>query len=249
MKLWTADGLTLDARRHPGDGPVVVLAHGITGDLTENGLFDVLTDRLTGHGFEVLRFSFRGHGASAGRPRDMTIAGERLDLRAAVDWAAARGRGVAVVASSFGAVSTTLSLPELGDRLSGVVLWQPVLDLRATFLEPSLPRGRALYGDRSSLRDNGFLDIEGRFELGAELFEEFARLDPRAAFLTSTVPALVLHGDADEHVPYEVARDAALARDHTTWCTISGAGHGFREAAGEVLDRTVDWLVAYCGER
>ncbi|WP_431923509.1 hypothetical protein [Amycolatopsis tucumanensis] len=37
MKLRTADGLTLDARRHPGDGPVVVLAHGITGDLPRTG--------------------------------------------------------------------------------------------------------------------------------------------------------------------------------------------------------------------
>ncbi|AIJ23426.1 alpha/beta hydrolase [Amycolatopsis methanolica] len=74
-------------------------------------------------------------------------------------------------------------------------------------------------------------------------------LDPHGAFLASTVPALVLHGDADEHAPYEVARDAALARNHTSWCSISSAGHGFRGAAAEVLDRTVDRLVAYCGER
>jgi len=104
----------------------------------------------------------------------------------AVGWAGERAGAVAVVASSFGAVSTMLSLPELGYRLSGVVLWQPVLDLRATFLEPTLPRGRVLYGDRTALHHTGVLDIEGRFELGAAPFEEFSRLDPRAAFTGDT---------------------------------------------------------------
>jgi hypothetical protein len=37
-----------------------------------------------------------------------------------------------------------------------------------------------LYSDRSSQREKGFLDIEGRFELGAPLFEECTRLNPWA---------------------------------------------------------------------
>ena len=85
----------------------------------------------------------------------MTIAGECLDLRAAVDYG---GGEVLLVGSSFGAVSVTLSLAELAGRVRAVALWQPVLDLRATFLEPTLPRGRELYTDRTGLRDNGFLD-------------------------------------------------------------------------------------------
>ncbi|QUH01979.1 alpha/beta fold hydrolase [Saccharopolyspora erythraea] len=177
---------------HQGGAHAVMLAHGITADLAEQGLFPDLADRLAAAGFSVLRFSFRGHGRSEGKPCDMTIAGERLDLHTAVE---SVGRPVPVVASSFGAVSTTLSLGELPIR--SLVLWQPVLDLRRTFLEPELPRGRKLHGDRTSLRQQGFLDIEGRFELGTRLFEEFAELDPRAAFLASDGPALVVHGDAE----------------------------------------------------
>src|SRR5207249_6106545 len=61
------------------------------------------------------------------------------------DLVEAAGSPVSIVESSFGAVSTTLSLREL--PVSSVVLWQPVLDLRGTFLDPSLPRAR----DRKSV--------------------------------------------------------------------------------------------------
>lgn len=235
--ITTSDGIRLDAQWHRAGADIVVLAHGITGDLDEQGLFPALADQLTGAGFSVLRFSFRGHGNSAGLPREMTIAGELLDLRAAVESA---GRPVSVVASSFGAVSTTLSLSEL--PIESVVLWQPVLDLQRTFLRPELPRGRKLYGDLTSLRERGFLDIEGRFELGARLFEEFAERDPRAAFLASGIPALVVHGDADEHVSYDVAREAASLRAGTDWHRVRGGGHGFRGAAEEVVEVTASWL-------
>lgn len=235
--ITTSDGIVLDAQRHRGGADTVVLAHGITGDLDEQGLFPALSDRLAAAGFSVLRFSFRGHGNSAGEPRDMTIAGERLDLRAVVESAQ---RPVSVVASSFGAVSTTLSLSQL--PIESVVLWQPVLDLHRTFLRPELPRGRELYGDLTPLRERGFLDIEGRFELGAQLFAEFAELDPRAAFLASEVPALVVHGDADEHVSYEVARETANRRLNTDWHGVRGGGHGFRGMAEEVVEVTASWL-------
>ncbi|MFE6610595.1 alpha/beta fold hydrolase [Amycolatopsis sp. NPDC057786] len=232
--ITTSDGLRLDSVRHDGGPETVVLVHGITADLDENGLFTELASRLTAAGFSVLRFSFRGHGRSDGRPRDMTIAGELLDLRAAVDGP------VSVVASSFGAVSTALSLASLPVRR--VVLWQPVLDLRRTFLEPELPRGITLYSDRTCLAENGFLDIEGRFELGAALFEEFARLDPRGAFLASGMPALVVHGSGDEHVSHDIARETALARPGTEWHSLAGAGHGFGDSAEEALEVTVRWL-------
>ncbi len=235
VELTTEDGLRLDARWHEGGERTVVLAHGLSVDLEENGLFAPLADALVARGLSVLRFSFRGHGGSEGADREMTIAGERRDLRAAIDWA---GRPVDVLGSSFGAVSVTLTCAEPAVR--SVVLWQPVLDLRRTFLAPELPRGRALYG----ARDGGDVDIEGRFVLGAPLFDEFATQRPLDAFLASTQPALVIHGDADEHVSHDIARDAALRRPHTDWHSIPGAGHGFLDPAAseELLATTVGWL-------
>lgn len=239
ITLTAADGLRLDARWHPGGDRAVVLAHGLTVDLAENGLFEPLAEALVARGLSVLRFSFRGHGRSDGIDTETTIAGERQDLRAAIDWL---GRPVALLGSSFGAVSVSLSLAELGDSVWAVVLWQPVLDLRRTFLAPELPRGRELYRDWA----RGPVDVEGRFTLGTALRGELGTLDPRAAFVASTPPALVLHGDADTHVSPEIAREAAARRPRTDWLSVPGAEHGFLEpgSARLVVDTTVDWLTA-----
>jgi alpha-beta hydrolase superfamily lysophospholipase len=238
INLTTEDGLHLDAVWRESGEHVVVLAHGLTVDLEENGLFGPLADALAQRGLSTLRFSFRGHGRSAGLDRNMTIAGELLDLRAAVEWP---DRPVSVLGSSFGAVSVALSCPALEDALRAVVLWQPVLDLRRTFLEPELRTGRELYGGRVAGEPH---HVDGRFVLGAALFDEFAVRWPRDAFLATSVPALVVHGDADTHVSHDIARDTALRRWGTDWHSIAGAEHGFVEpaAAQEVIEVTADWL-------
>jgi pimeloyl-ACP methyl ester carboxylesterase len=246
-ELLTADGVRLDARWHRGERGrgAVVLAHGITGDLDELGHFPRLAERLVASGLTVLRFSFRGHGASGGTPRGVTVAGERLDLLAAARAALASTSGpLWIVASSFGTVSTVTSLPWLGPRLRGLVLWNPVLDLRRTFLEPELPRGRELYGSSAeSFAEQGFLRVR-EFQLDALLFDEFTRYDPRRGFLDWPGPALIIHGDQDQHVSHTIARSAASARPGTAFHTVAGSDHGFRapEHAAELLQATCSWI-------
>ena len=105
-------------------------------------MFVRLAERLAAAGFDVVRFSFRGHGGSAGTQRGVTIAGECLDLQAVIEWVRGRFAGpILIVAASFGAVSTLLSLPWLTEGVHRLVLWNPVLDLRHTFLEPELAWG------------------------------------------------------------------------------------------------------------
>jgi alpha-beta hydrolase superfamily lysophospholipase len=71
----------------------------------------------------------------------------RLALdQAAVDRVAGFPGPLSIVATSFGAVSTALSLRCLDARLHGLVLWCPVLDVRHTFIEPELPWGLENFG-------------------------------------------------------------------------------------------------------
>lgn len=248
-ELTSMDGIALDAAVHHPTGEAVgtvVAAHGITADMDEGGMFVRLAERLAAAGFVVVRFSFRGHGDSGGTERGVTIAGELLDLQTVVDDATSRYPGpLSVVAASFGAVSTALSLPYLVDRLRGVVLWNPVLDLRRTFLEPELPWGLANFGPegRHHLETAGFLLVDEEFELGRVLFEEFRHYQPDAYFADHDTPALVLHGDHDTYVSYEVARSAA-ARANCVFHTVRGSDHGFdsREHEDEAIEVTVDWL-------
>lgn len=221
--------------------------HGINADMDEGGMFRRLAEGLVDEGFAVLRFSFRGHGRSGGSQRGATIAGELLDLQAAVECASARGDGpLSIIAASFGAVSTCLSLAYLEPGLRALVLWNPVLDLRRTFVEPTLPWAQENFGtqQQASLASRGFLSIDGTFEVGRVLFEEMRLYHPLDNFLASEVPALVVHGDRDSAVPYDVARSAAEVRGRCDFHTVAGSDHGFdsREREDEAVEVTISWL-------
>lgn len=255
VELTSVDGIWLDAVRHPasarGQRGAVVLAHGISADMTEGGMYVQLAERLSEADFTVLRFSFRGHGGSGGTPRGMTIAGELLDLQAAIEHVTDRPEyPLSIVASSFGTISACLSLPWLGDRLDRLVLWSPVLDLRRTFIDPELPWGLENFSadQQKLLTTQGFLTMYGGFEIGRVLFEEFHRYEPLACLTASSVPTLVVHGDEDTAVSYEIARQAAAVRPNTEFRTVHGSGHGFgaQERKDEVIALTSEWLVNEC---
>jgi alpha-beta hydrolase superfamily lysophospholipase len=248
------DGIGLDAAVHPASVDAargaVLLVHGITVDMDEGGgMFVRLAEQLAAAGFDVARFTFRGHGASGGTARGVTIAGECLDLQSAIEFVRERFTGpLSIVAASFGAVSTALSLPWLAGDLHRLVLWNPVLDLSHTFLEPELAWGIENFGpeQQKHLQANGFLRVDDQFELGRVLFVEFANYRPKDELLASRVPTLIVHGDRDTAVSYAVAADVARTRTDTVLHTVVGSDHGFdsREREDEAIAVTVDWLVA-----
>lgn len=263
LALHTRDGVSLDAALHQPHGRpvgVVVQLHGITADMDEGGMFARLATGLAEAGFAVLRFSFRGHGRSGGTDRGMTIAGEMLDLEAALDYvddelgagtAATDVPALSIVAASFGAVPTMLSLPCLPQTVSNLVLWNPVLDLFHTFIHPELPWGQVNFGAQADLLPSrGYLTINDSFRLGRVLYEEMCHYGraPYDYFVFSKQPALVVHGDRDTAVSYDIARAAAEERaaagTPTDFHTVVGSDHGFdsREREDEAIQVTIDWL-------
>ncbi|MEU2032777.1 alpha/beta hydrolase [Nocardia amamiensis] len=252
VEVISIDGTRLEAAVHSASAPprgAVLLAHGITVDMDEGGgMFVRLAEQLTAAGFDVVRFSFRGHGNSGGTQQGVTISGECLDLQAAMELVRAQFAGpVSIVAASFGAVPTMLSLPWVADGLHRLVLWNPVLDLRHTFLEPDLAWGIQNFGpgQRQRLVDDGFLVVDGQFELGRVLFCELAHYKPLDEFFASWIPTLIVHGDQDTAVAYRISADTAAARPDTTLHTISGSDHGFdsQEREDKAIAATVDWLI------
>ena len=252
--LYSVDGLALDARVHPPAATAsdlasavegaVVLAHGIVADLDEGGMYRRLADQLAAAGLGVLRFSFRGHGASAGTQRGVTIAGELLDVEAAIGHARAEFDGpLTVLGSSFGAVAVVES--SVYTHPDQLILWNPVLDLRRTFVEPELPWGQTNFNSDAWRRAmiEGALLVDGTFELGRTLLTEFSRYQPDEVFKSSEVPALIVHGDRDSYVSYDIARAAAQVRG-CDFHTLAGSDHGFdtREREDEAIAVTVAWV-------
>lgn len=60
-----------------------------------------------------------------------------------------------------------------------------------------------------------------------------------------TTPSLVVHGERDSYVSYDIARAAAAWR-RCTFRTVADSDHGFDtwEREEEAIDVTVSWLVA-----
>lgn len=252
FELPSVDGISLDVTLHTGTNcPIsgtVVLAHGITVDKDEGGMFLRLADGLARRGLTVIQFSFRGHGRSEGTQRGMTISGEMLDLQAIIEFAVrAHPERLSLVAASFGAVPVSLSLPYLGDQLQAMVLWNPVLDLCRTFVNPELPWGRQNFSHEQQrmLRSVGYLLVDDEFQMGRVLFDEMRLYRPVDCFIASAVPALVVHGDQDTYVSYDIARSAAAARRNCDFHTVRGSDHGFdtRDREDEAIRVTIDWLI------
>lgn len=209
-----------------------------------------LADALTAAGFGSLRFSFRGHGSSDGGSLAITIANELSDLRAVFLAMASMGRSpVAIVASSFGTVATLTLVNSLGPSIAGLaslVLWYPVLDLRATFLEPELPWGRANFGPDAVRRaqSEGSLLVGGVLRLPSTLFVEMEHYDIVAELARVEVPTLVVHGTDDTYVSCPISEAASSRSSLVTMSTIEGADHGFLrpEEEATAIARTVDFI-------
>jgi pimeloyl-ACP methyl ester carboxylesterase len=101
------------------------------------------------------------------------------------------------------------------------------------------------------LCQHGYLLIDREFELGRVLFEEMETYRPVDHFVDSDVPSLVVHGDRDSYVSYEVAKQAAARQGGAEFHTVEGSDHGFdtREHEDEAIMVTVDWLTARRAEQ
>ncbi|MCX7919268.1 MAG: alpha/beta hydrolase [bacterium] len=251
ITIKSTDGIMLEAAIHrvQQDTPrgCIILAHGITASMDE-GILLHLAEKLTKTRFTVLRFSYRGHGKSGGTQRGMTIAGEMLDLQAVIDFTLqAFNLPIAIIAISFGAVSTCLSIPFIKHHIQGIAFWNPVLDLQRTFIHPEVPWGKKYFNNEnvSKLISDGFILLNGTFEFGRVLWEEMKWLDPSRYFLESSIPTMIVHGDCDSCVPYSISRDAALQNRYCDLFTIEGSDHGFsgKETEDKVIDITINWLI------
>ncbi len=223
------------------------MIHGITGSRDEGGLYTLLAAKLARRGVSSLRFDLRAHGRSGGKQEQMTIAGETADVRASVGWLRSQGFvSAGFVAASFGAVSACEYLARGEPDARCLVLLNPVLDLRLTFLEPMCEWARASFNSLGfeHLERHGFLLLDGRFRIGRGLVEEMKRTHPGKRLRDLTIPVLTIHGDADSCVPYTVSRELGMPNPGSSFLTVLGADHGFGRSKErhQVLRATINWL-------
>jgi uncharacterized protein len=202
----------------------VVASHGMQSS-KESEKYITLGGRMTGEGMGCLRFDFTGCGESEGDPGEGTVTQRVADLAAVVAWVRKRGdlgKKIGLVGSSLGGyVSLIQAARDPG--IGAVVTWATPFHL------DDLPGKR---------NDEGYVDVGGAF------FDDLPnhRLAP---LLPRVSKALVIHGDADELVPPDHAREIFRALSGPKEIhIIEGGDHrlidpGHRNRA---LDLTVAWF-------
>jgi pimeloyl-ACP methyl ester carboxylesterase len=152
-----ANGVTL-AGEEAGDGPAVVLLHG----LTATRRYVVMGSRaLERGGHRVIAYDARGHGTSSPAPSPDAYGYELLaaDLLAVLD---ERGVDRAVLAgASMGAHTAARFALDHGDRVAGLVLVTPAFEPDAGDREGSLERWDALSEGLRRGGVEGFLEAYG----------------------------------------------------------------------------------------
>lgn len=212
---------------------VVIWLHGISVDKDEHlGFFRDGANYLLNKGISSVRFDFRGHGESEGTSVDFSVVGQILDVRAILRLVVSEFGSQAkihIVAASFGspaAIFIAIQHPEL---IKSLCLIAPVLSYRRTFLEPETEWAKQLFSQEKlqQLEVTGRLYLTPNFYISPRLVEEMRLLSPDIALRDITQPVLIIHGDKDSMVPYDVSAQVCRELPSVRLVTLSGADHGF----------------------
>lgn len=227
---------------------VVVLAHGITVDKEEDGIFTKLARLLADNGFSILRFDFRGHGESQGRSVDMTISKEVEDLTAAIDYIEQRGyKRIGLLGASFGGGISALYAGNIPNKLTCLCLWNPALNYQRTFLKPVTPWLKKQTAQiKRDFNNKGWSTLgSAKLIIGKQLFDEMEDLFPYKSLKKIKIPLLIIHGSADDKVFYEDSVE--YGRDIGEVTIIKNATHGFHEdwESKIAYKKTLDFFLKY----
>lgn len=204
----TSDGLELKAGyRAAANGMPTIVYFHGNGADWQSSV--VATDRLTPAGYGVLAAEYRGYRGNPGSPSEE---GLYADGRAAIAWLSARGvasSDIILIGNSIGSGVAKQLATETDPR--ALVLISPFASLAQVAGEKLwwLPA-------RMLVRDK---------------YDNLAKI-PRV-----TAPILLLHGDADDLIPYHHSEQLAAANPSAELVIFAGAGHEL--AWHDAAERTV----------
>lgn len=202
VKIRSRDGLILRGKFYAGreDAPLLLFFHGYrsTAERDGSGGFSICREK----GWKAMMADQRGHGESEGKTITFGVK-ERFDVLDWIDWAIRRfgeEQEIILVGISMGAATVLMAAGEgLPAQVKGI--WadcgysSPEAVLRHTIRRQRMPEGPAWF----------FTRLGGRIFGGFDVRESTAT----EAVKKIEVPVLIIHGQADATVPYEMAEELA----------------------------------------
>lgn len=247
ITLKTNDGYSLSVNLAIPKQPesLLILCHGITVDSTEGGFFLDYENDLLDNNILVVRFDFRCHGQSSGEPKELTLAGEYIDVQTVYEYCmASYNLPLFIQATSFsGSAVINLYSKEILN-MSGLILWNAIIDYKGTFLKPSTPWVRSILETCGSDIPNwAFAKIPGtKYYLTKKLVDEFSKDRTKELLASLKQPFIAFHGDMDTKIPCTDIKDISIKNKHLKLYILEGEAHGFKGKREFVKKETIKWI-------
>lgn len=213
-----------------GSQDVVVIGHGLTSD-KERPWSSALSAELAREGVASLRIAFSGNGDSGGRFEDSCITKEVADLGSVLD--ALGDRRISYVGHSMGAAVGVITASR-DERIRNLVSLAGMVHTREFI--------RRMFGD---LRPGEPMLGKDHCRLSTTLVDDLEAIDSVAPLgARIRVPWLLVHGNADDVVPIQHARDIhEVAGGRSQLVELEGVDHSFsRDGLGAMTVVVVPWL-------
>ncbi len=221
---------------------IVLLCHGFMSANASSTNIE-LSGRLTAEGIATCRFDFDGHGAQPRPLQEMLMSRCVQQVAAILDWLVSAGyEQIGLLGSSFGGL---IALHGAARRKAVKVLALkcPVSNYPPLWQERLGEAGMKFWKDNNLLT---FAGLDGRARLEYGFYEDLLQFDTYEEAARIEVPTLIVHGDADEDVPFAQSEKLfEILQCEKTFKVITGADHPFskEEDFEQMLDFIFDWFV------
>lgn len=222
-----------------GGEPAVLWLGGFRSDMT-GGKAMRLAQWGAAKGRKIVRFDYRGHGASGGRFQDFVLSDWLADAQRVAD-RFAPGPAIAVGSSMGGWIALLLARMRLaeGRPLAGLVLLAPAADFTERLMWPSMSEA-----DRRRVLEAGIAELPSDYgeptPVTSRLFEDGRRhLVYGDLPIETGCPVHILQGVRDPDVPHTHALELVhrLAHDDVVLTLVKDGDH--RLSREEDLDRMI----------
>jgi len=212
---------------------VVLLIHGISTDKNEYlNFYETLARLYAQNKVATLRIDFRGHGDSKLSADHFTIASQLIDVISAINWLRTEGFSqINLLGTSFGAPPCIFMKSIYKDIIGKVYLIAPVLNYSRVFIAPESPWGLELFDNMFSrtIVQNQRIHITERFYVTRELVAEMLMIDVEAEVRKSNNHFVVIHGNKDSIVSFQISRDIASRNSNVQLFEFNNMDHGFTD--------------------
>jgi alpha/beta superfamily hydrolase len=237
-----------------GPHPVVMMLHGLTGDMTgPHRLFVHAARAFAAQGIAVFRFDMRGSGQSEGEFQEMTLASEVLDAQAALEWLIGRpeidAARVGVLGLSLGGMVQNMLAGRNPSLVHGLAYWSAAANGDAFMnvaQHTSEKNGTTTDALMQKLAQDGYTMlwgyplglsfIQGLFQEQGNSLKELANYHGKAIIVQNTGDPTVPPSQADVYAQHFGERAVLYKLEENT--------HTFETPSVErqVIDLTLEWF-------